>query len=427
VFLALAGVVALALPGTASAQEESLEALRAAVKAAPLDPVAALALGRALRRAGHASEALQELRRGASLSPAAHAGEVGISLRWEASRAFIQRREFAQAMESCSAVGAIPGGGPAGHACAAEAHLLHKRASEALTETSLALAGGNRSYEAKVAEGLAHELEVKDAEAEVSLRQAIAWRPDAPEAHAWLGRLLVRSLKHEDGVAELRRSVVLDPINPELAYELALTLPPGPESEGLLRTAVRERPSYVLALLRLANVQLEMNRLPEARVSADTCVKYDPREPAAHIVVGRIALAEGRTDDAIHSAQTALGLLANSARAKLLIADAYAKKGEIDLAIENYQAAYGLDPTEPTALVHASEACHREGRDTSARAFGERATKDFPGWAPGWVALGDALAGQKELAAARAAYESALKASGPVDAASVRTKLAALK
>ena len=346
------------------------------------------------------------------------------------ARAFLQRREFAQAMATCKAVGAVPGGTSAGHACAAEAQLLHKRASEALIETGLALADGSRgygAYEAKVAEGLAHELEVKDAEAEASFRQAIAWRPDAPEAHAWLGRLLVRTLKHADGVAELRRSVALDPTNPEVDYELALTLPAGTEAEGLLRTAVRERPSYVLALLQLASVQLERGELAEAQASADACLRYDPRETAGQIVGGNVALAEGRADDAVHFGQAALALLPNSARARLLIADAYAKKGEVDLAIESYQAAYGLDPTDPAPLVRASEACHREGRDTSARAFGERATKDFADWGPGWVALGDALAGQKEVAAARAAYESALKASGPVDAGAVRKKLAALK
>jgi tetratricopeptide (TPR) repeat protein len=428
-FLALAGgALTFALP--VQAQESQLDGLRAATKAAPMDPAASLALGRALRRAGHAGEALRELRRGASLSPAAHAGEIGIGLRWEASRAFLQRREFAQAMATCKAVGAVPGGTSAGHACAAEAQLLHKRASEALIETGLALADGSRgygAYEAKVAEGLAHELEVKDAEAEASFRQAIAWRPDAPEAHAWLGRLLVRTLKHADGVAELRRSVALDPTNPEVDYELALTLPAGTEAEGLLRTAVRERPSYVLALLQLASVQLERGELAEAQASADACLRYDPRETAGQIVGGNVALAEGRADDAVHFGQAALALLPNSARARLLIADAYAKKGEVDLAIESYQAAYGLDPTDPAPLVRASEACHREGRDTSARAFGERATKDFADWGPGWVALGDALAGQKEVAAARAAYESALKASGPVDAGAVRKKLAALK
>jgi tetratricopeptide (TPR) repeat protein len=126
-------------------------------------------------------------------------------------------------------------------------------------------------------------------------------------------------------------------------------------------------------------------------------------------------------------AKAALGILANLASAKLLIADAWAKKGEIDLAVESYQAAWGLDHSDPTALVHASEACHAQGRDTSAKAFGDKATREFPTWGPGWVALGDALASIKETAAAKTAYETALKNKGPVDRAAVEKKMLALK
>jgi hypothetical protein len=78
-------------------------------------------------------------------------------------------------------------------------------------------------------------------------------------------------------------------------------------------------------------------------------------------------------------------------------------------------------------LVHASAACHAAGRDTSAKAFGEKATKEFPEWGPGWVVLGDALVANKDNPGARAAYETALKGKGPVDAAAVRAKLAAIK
>ena len=59
--------------------------------------------------------------------------------------------------------------------------------------------------------------------------------------------------------------------------------------------------------------------------------------------------------------------------------------------------------------------------------FGDKATKEFPAWAPAWVAYGDALAADHEVAAARAAYESALKATGPFDAAAVQKKLAVLR
>ncbi len=425
---ALSLALALTAPATL-AQETQLDAKRAASRASPLDANLALHYGTALRRAGHAVEAATELRRGTTL-PGSGQGDTGVMLRYELARTLIDRRDFHGAMVACATIKSVPGAAAAAasHACAAEAHLLWRRASEALLETAQALEGGTKSYEAKVAEGLSFELQVKDIEAEAAFREAIAWRPDAPEAHVALGRLLVRTQRRDEGKVELWRAASeLDPHGPEAAYELALVLPTTGDTAALLEKATREKPSYGLALLRLAEVDLELGRGDGARAAADAAIRINPGEPAAYVVSGRVALGEGKPDDALKAGQKALSILSNSAQAKLLVADAYSAKGEIDLAIEAYQAAYGLDPGDPTALVHASVACHAQGRDTSARAFGDRATHDFPSWGPGWVALGDALVGQGEKALARSAYETALKAQGPVDQASVRAKLAAVR
>ncbi len=416
----------------ALAQQSQIDAFRSATKSSPNDANYSLALGRALRRAGREAEALSELRRGLSLA-SGRSGDTAVELQWELARVAIARRDFPQAMAACRTLGNLPGGTIPGHACAAEAHLLWRRASEALVETEQALANGAGpqgkpgAYEAKVAEGLSLELEVKDAEAEASFRAAIGWKPDRWEAHLWLGRELVRELRRDEGLAELRKAVQLDPNGPEIHYELARTMPANADCVAQLQKAVQERPNFAIAWFKLADVQLELHHLPEARTAADTALKLEPQEAAAHVVSGRVSLAEGHPDDALREGQAALAILSNSAHAKLLIADAYAAKGEVDLAVENYQAAYGLDHGDPAPLVRASVACHAQGRDTTARAFGEKATKEFPQWGPGWVALGDALAGQREIALARSAYQTALKAAGPVDQGDVQRKLAALK
>jgi tetratricopeptide (TPR) repeat protein len=195
----------------------------------------------------------------------------------------------------------------------------------------------------------------------------------------------------------------------------------------LLERAVKERPTYVAALKKLAELQLAQSKGADARKTAEAAIRIDANDAAVQVVLGRVTLAENKPDEAIKIANTALGILSNSAPAKLLIADAYAKKGEIDLAVENYQAAWGYDHGEPTALVSAAVACRLAGRTTSARAFGQKATREFPSWAPGWVALGDAYAVDKESALAKQAYETALKQKGPIDTADVQRKLTALK
>jgi tetratricopeptide (TPR) repeat protein len=311
--------------------------------------------------------------------------------------------------------------------CTAEAHLVWQRSSEALAETALALKASPKSYDAKVMEGRALALALKDKEAETALREAIAWRSDAPDAHYWLGRLLAGThARQADAIAELRAAVKLDANDPDAAFALARAVG-GAEGAQLLDVATRERPTFGDAWLALAQVSLELGRVADAKRAADAALRLLPSDVLANIASGRVALAEGRADDAIRAAEAALKLVTNSAKAKLLLADGYAKKGEIDIAIEHYQAAWGLDHGDPSALVHAAEACNAAGRFTSGKAFALRATQDFPSHAPAWAALGDALTGQKEPSAAKAAYEKALKGEGTIDRASVEKKMAALK
>jgi tetratricopeptide (TPR) repeat protein len=422
--LSVAALVATVASGvSALAQESKLDSLRAAARATPSDAQAGLAFGRALRRAGHYADATTELRRTLAFAR----GPLAVETHYEVARVSLDQRDHGKAMAECRSMASLPGGASASHACAADTHLLWRRASEALLETEQALANGTQSYEGKLAEGLAYELELKEDAAEQSLRTAIGWQPDRWEGHVWLGRLLVRRLKRDEGVAELKKAVALDPDGPEASYELARTMPANAESDLLLHKAINERRTYGAALRRLAEVDVEIGRLPQALAAAETALKADPTDVGSHLVMGRVALAENDLDQAIVEGKAALGIVANSAPAKLIIADAFAKKGEVDLAVEAYEAAYGFDHTDPAPLVHASQACHAAGRDTSAKAFGEKATREFPDWGPGWVAYGDGLAGNKETAPARTAYETALRSRGPIDAAAVRAKIAALK
>ena len=77
--------------------------------------------------------------------------------------------------------------------------------------------------------------------------------------------------------------------------------------------------------------------------------------------------------------------------------------------------------------MNASVACHQAGRDTSAKAFGLRATQEFPTWAPAWVALGDAKAADHDVAGAREAYGNALTGQGPIDRPAIEKKVAGLR
>ena len=427
--LALVLGVAFSMAATpARAQESGVDAARDKAKAAPASVEASLAYGEALRRAGREADALTELRRGLAVSGGK--GELAGRAQWEIARTHIARREFEPALATCKAMSKSPAAEAAGHVCAAEAHLLWRRGTEA--ESEIAELGKMKSqgsaevqYFAKLAVGRARELASRDTDAEGAYREAIALADTRPDGHVLLGTLLHRVGK--DGAPELRRAVQLDAHDPVAQLELGRALPAGSaESITALERSVAERPTATEALRALADGYVAANRLPDAKRIVATVLKLAPNDVSTHVVAGRLALAEGRADDAIKEGETAAKLMPNVQPARLLVADAWAKKGEIDLAVEAYQAAFGLDHSDPTPLVNASAACLAAGRVTSAKAFGIRATKDFGSSGAAWTALGDALAADRDVPGAKAAYETAKKGRG-ADPAAIDRKLSKLK
>ncbi len=411
------------LPTTARGQESQITGLAAVTRAHPSDPAAALSLGHALRRAGRPKEAAAELRRALGAGPAP---PTTAALYEELARVYADTRDFAGSMAACERIDHVRGASAEAHACAAEAQFIRQRATEALVETAAALALDPRCYDAILAQARAYELELDTTRAEAALRQAIAIDDGEARAHVALGRVLSKENRHDEALAELRKAAALDPLGPDVLFELAEALGACPESVDLLQRAVRERPAFSEAWLSIGVQELASGHASEAGQAAAQAARTDPNDMHARVLLGQIALAEGHTEEAIEEGHAVLKVVANNAAAELLVGDGNARKGEIDLALEAYQAAWGLDHSNPAPLVNASTACHAAGRDTSARAFGVRATQEFPSWGPAWVALGDALVGQGEKAAAREAYQKAIATtSGPVDRDLLKRRIAA--
>ena len=268
--IALLGGVGATLTRAApvAAQESRLEALRSASRASPGDPAASLAFARALRRAGRGNEALAELRRGIAVGSSRP--ELVAQLYWEAARVHGDRHDLPRAMASCKELERKKGAGPEtvptpdSHACVAVAYLSWQRASEALSEAAAALAKDPASYDAKVAEGRAYELELKPTDAEAAFRSALALR-DGEDAHVALGRVQAKAGKKDEGIAQLRKALELDPNDPDALYELGMALPPGAESVGLFNRATRERPSFAEAWLALGGQELAAGNLSGAK------------------------------------------------------------------------------------------------------------------------------------------------------------------
>lgn len=407
----------------AAGQEADLAALKAAAKANAKEATAALAYGRALRRAGHFADAATELQRGATLGTALKGGLAG-QIGYELARVRIDQRDASGARRACDGLGKDT---PISNACRADAFLLENRATEALPLAQKALGAESTLYEAKVAEGRAFAMQGKITEAEASYRAAIGTNDGRPEAHRYLGLLLANQSKKDAALIELKKAASNDASDADIQVDLATTHGATKEGKDALVKAVTIRPSFAAAQAELARVSLELGDVSGADTAAAEAVKLDATMFAGHIALARVRVAQSKWDEALKEGEAAKKILANSAQPELVIADAHAGKGDIDLAIASYQSAFGLDHSDPAPLVRAARACVVAGRPTTARGFADKATSEFPKWAPAWVALGEVAEKQGDKAKAKSAYEAALKADGPLDKDAVKKKIDTLR
>ena len=410
----------------AVAQADRVAGARAAVAANRQDASASLALGRALRRAGVYRAAINELRRGMMLRDG-RKGDVAVALRHEVARTYVDQGDFNGARRACGDVGLLAEGKAMQHACLAEAHMIRKRASDALPEVERALALAPGLYEARVVEGYAKWMAGREAEAEQILRSAGAAEANRTEAWIALGRLLSATGRGPQAIEAAEKAYAADGSDPEASLALGRALRAGPRAISVLEASIRGKPSSGPAHARLAEVLFELGKLEQAEPEVRLALRSGSVDAEWHALLAEILVRRGQPDGALAAASDALRLVPNNARAKLAQADAYAAKKDIDLAIEAYQSAFSYGRSQPTALVRAARACLDNQRETTARGFADRATQLFPKWGPGWEVSGDIAVKSGEVETAKQAYRRALAAEGPVDRARVQAALAKLR
>lgn len=405
----------------AGARGDSLSDLRARAKAATT-PSEAVEASRALRRAGLTTEAITTVQRAFAK---ARGNDALSDLHLELARSYIDQHKQKRALHSCDELHKLSPFKE--QLCQAETQLLTRRGSAALPAAEQALAAQPGDYDALVAKGRALTQIGKPEEANAVLRDAEKRASNRPEAYRYLGELLIAQGKPESAVGVLREARKVAPDDPDVLELLASVLPPDKEARDALERALAVRPSFPPAEARLGQVLLALGDVDGAQQHLEAALKVVPRQADWQAALGEVYITKKQPDLALKTAEQALKVVGNHGPAKFVEAKALAQTGDIDLAIEAFQAAYGFARTDPSVLVEAARACVRANRPTTAKAFADRATEDFPKAAASWETEGDVAVAMKDVAFAKQAYGKALSGEGPADKDGIRKKLAALK
>ena len=309
------------------------------VRAAALATLAALDLSRgstadALK---HAQEAAQLLPNGTTLAVLA--------------RAQARAQQGADAVASAEKAIQADANSAAAHAAHAEAMRAAGRAADAEAAARKALALDPKSSAGNVQLAWALLAQGKAAEAETVARKASETDARSGEAFAVLGSAILAgdAKKWGDAIAQAQQGAFLNPRNPVVQVEVGRIFEAGgnlDQAASSYRKALEADPTYVPALLALAQAQVRNGKTDEALVSVQNLVRQHPQSAEAQLLLGNLFLRKGDWAGAAVALEKAAAGLPRDAKAHARLGTAYQFTRRAPEALAAYRKAVELDPKD---------------------------------------------------------------------------------
>jgi tetratricopeptide (TPR) repeat protein len=235
-------------------------------------------------------------------------------------------------------------------------------------------------------------------EAAKMLQQALALDPNNAEAHAAMGKVLVRQEKLDEGIAELQKAVELAPDDPAPYYVLGFAL-------RALERNVEAAETYE-TFLKLMPKALDAAKISQwvSHIKGAAAVGSGPKgdleilddEPVTSASDQQYKQAldlfkAGDTDGALRQCVAVLNEDSGHVRSRLLLGCGYLSQKSHDLAIEQLEGALVSRPDFPEALYFLGLACEESNKRDKAQQHFKRYIEVSPdgpraAWISDWQA-----------------------------------------
>ncbi|TAK91702.1 MAG: tetratricopeptide repeat protein [Burkholderiaceae bacterium] len=173
-------------------------------------------------------------------------------------------------------------------------------------------------------------------------RAALRIKPDFPEAHFNLGVVLQAQEQIEPAVQQYRRALTLKPDFPEALCNLGQVLQAQGEADDaltLLRRAVQLRPSFPEGHFNLGVTLRAQGELAAAIAHYQQAIALRPDYAEAHNNLGNALEQQGQHTAAVESLRRALALKPDYAEAHFNLGVALQSQGQVDAAMAAYRQA----------------------------------------------------------------------------------------
>jgi tetratricopeptide (TPR) repeat protein len=182
----------------------------------------------------------------------------------------------------------------------------------------------------------------------------IALNPDSAEAHMLAGEALDEMKDTINATQEFRAAVQANPKEPNVHFGLGYMLwmqGQNQEAAQEFQAELNNFPEHALAMLYLADSDIKMNRLEDARPLLEKVVKINPTNSMGHLDLGIVYTKAGQREDALRELKTVIALKPDDVSAHWRLGLLYQSMGKTVEAKTEFDKSKRLNETADEDLI----------------------------------------------------------------------------
>jgi tetratricopeptide (TPR) repeat protein len=205
-----------------------------------------------------------------------------------------------------------------------------------------------------------------------AFHRMVALNAESAEADMLVGEALDEMKDPIGAIRELRAAVKVNPKEPNAHFGLGYLL----WTQGQTQEAAQEfqaelnnDPRHTQAMLYLADADIQMDRLEDARPLLEKVVKINPKSSMGHLDLGIVYAETGRAKDALGEFKTAIVLKPDDVNAHWRLGRLYRSMGKTEDAKAEFDKSKSLNKTADEGLLKVmSRVPHQDSAPASAPA-----------------------------------------------------------
>ena len=182
----------------------------------------------------------------------------------------------------------------------------------------------------------------------------VALNPESAEAHMLAGEALDEMKEPVDAIREFRAAVQANPKEPNVHFGLGYLLwtqGHSQEAANEFQAELNNIPEHALAMLYLADAEIQMSRLEDARPLLEKVVKIDSANFRGHLDLGIVYAEGGQREDALRELTQAVALKPDDVNAHYRLARLYRSMGKAAEAKTEFDKSKALNKTADERLL----------------------------------------------------------------------------